>query len=79
MLILLLLHESIKSLLWPLWLTKFPLASLVFIQDPSKFAVAVAVSAADSGSAPEAAADVEEKKEEPAEESDDDMGFSLFD
>lgn len=59
----------------------FPQAEKVkeYLADPSKFAVAVAVSAADSGSAPEAAADVEEKKEEPAEESDDDMGFSLFD
>ncbi|KAA0037392.1 hypothetical protein IC582_023755 [Cucumis melo] len=59
----------------------FPEAEKVkeYLADPSKFAVAVAVSAADSGSAPEAAAAVEEKKEEPAEESDDDMGFSLFD
>ncbi|KGN50643.1 60S acidic ribosomal protein P0 [Cucumis sativus] len=59
----------------------FPQAEKVkeYLADPSKFAVAVAVSSADSGSAPEAAAAVEEKKEEPAEESDDDMGFSLFD
>lgn len=65
-------------MLWVLWLT--PITSLIPVQDPSKFAVAVAVSAAaDSGAAPAAAAAVEEKKEEPAEESDDDMGFSLFD
>ncbi|XP_022987157.1 60S acidic ribosomal protein P0 [Cucurbita maxima] len=59
----------------------FPQAEKVkeYLEDPSKFAVAVAVSAADSGAAPAAAAAVEEKKEEPAEESDDDMGFSLFD
>ena len=59
----------------------FPQAEKVkeYLADPNKFAVAVAVSAADSGSATEAAAAVEEKKEEPAEESDDDMGFSLFD
>lgn len=60
----------------------FPQAEKVkeYLEDPSKFAVAVSVSAAaDSGAAPAAAAAVEEKKEEPAEESDDDMGFSLFD
>ncbi|KAF3974509.1 hypothetical protein CMV_002154 [Castanea mollissima] len=46
---------------------------------PSKFAVAAAtVAAAASGGAP-AAAKEEEKKEEPAEESDEDMGFILFD
>ncbi|KAF5959705.1 hypothetical protein HYC85_000914 [Camellia sinensis] len=59
----------------------FPQADKVkeYLEDPTKFAVAVApvAAAADSGSAPAAA--VEEKKEEPAEESDDDMGFSLFD
>ncbi|CAL5322626.1 hypothetical protein CsSME_00000968 [Camellia sinensis var. sinensis] len=49
-----------------------------YLEDPTKFAVAVApvAAAADSGSAPAAAV---EEKEEPAEESDDDMGFSLFD
>ena len=53
---------------------------LVWLQDPSKFAVAAVpvAAAAASGGAP-AAAKEEEKKEEPAEESDDDMGFSLFD
>ncbi|KAL3521192.1 hypothetical protein ACH5RR_019341 [Cinchona calisaya] len=59
----------------------FPQADKVkeYLEDPSKFAVAVApVAAADSGAAP-AAAKEEEKKEEPAEESDDDMGFGLFD
>ncbi|KAA8539622.1 hypothetical protein F0562_026314 [Nyssa sinensis] len=52
-----------------------------FLEDPSKFAVAVPVAAAaDSAAAPAAAAaKEEEKKEEPAEESDDDMGFGLFD
>ncbi|XP_021891738.1 60S acidic ribosomal protein P0-like [Carica papaya] len=59
----------------------FPLAEKVkeYLKDPSKFAVAAAPVAADSGAAPAAAAAKEEKKEEPAEESDDDMGFSLFD
>ncbi|KAL6123978.1 hypothetical protein ACLB2K_076494 [Fragaria x ananassa] len=42
-------------------------------------AVAVAAPGAGTGAAPAAAAPVEEKKEEPKEESDDDMGFSLFD
>ncbi|PON95201.1 60S acidic ribosomal protein P [Trema orientale] len=59
----------------------FPQADKVkeFLKDPSKFAVAAApVAIAESGSAP-VAAKVEEKKDEPAEESDDDMGFSLFD
>ncbi|PON69043.1 60S acidic ribosomal protein P [Parasponia andersonii] len=59
----------------------FPQADKVkeFLKDPSKFAVAAApVAVAESGSAP-ASAKVEEKKDEPAEESDDDMGFSLFD
>uniref|UniRef100_A0A0A9CFN5 Uncharacterized protein n=1 Tax=Arundo donax TaxID=35708 RepID=A0A0A9CFN5_ARUDO len=46
-------------------------------QDPSKFAVAAPVVAADSGAA--APPKEEEKKEEPADESDDDLGFSLFD
>lgn len=41
------------------------------LQDPSKFAVAVV----EGGSA----APVEEKKEEPDEESDEDMCFSIFD
>ncbi|XP_052200338.1 60S acidic ribosomal protein P0 [Diospyros lotus] len=58
----------------------FPQAEKVkeFLEDPSKFAVVAApVAAVDSGAAP--AAKEEEKKEEPAEESDEDMGFSLFD
>lgn len=50
-----------------------------YLKDPSKFAVAVPVEAADAAAAPAAAAKEEEKKEEPAEESDEDMGFSLFD
>lgn len=51
------------------------------MQDPSKFTVAVApVEGVASGGAPAAAAaKEEEKKDEPAEESDEDMGFSLFD
>ncbi|KAK1397047.1 hypothetical protein POM88_006910 [Heracleum sosnowskyi] len=53
--------------------------SLTEIRDPSKFVAAVAPFAtADSGAAPACAA-TEEKKEELAEESDDDMGFILFD
>jgi large subunit ribosomal protein LP0 len=56
---------------------QFPLAEKVFayLADPSAFQVAAAVET----SAPEAAAPVEEKKEEPEGESDDDMGFGLFD
>ncbi|KAF8402684.1 hypothetical protein HHK36_010773 [Tetracentron sinense] len=60
----------------------FPQADKVkeYLEDPSKFAVAAApVGAAPVGAAPAAAAKEEEKKDEPAEESDDDMGFSLFD
>ncbi|KAF8396911.1 hypothetical protein HHK36_018546 [Tetracentron sinense] len=60
----------------------FPQADKVkeYLEDPSKFAAAVApVAAADSGVSSAPAAKEEEKKEEPAEESDDDMGFSLFD
>ncbi|KAH0670278.1 hypothetical protein KY290_026757 [Solanum tuberosum] len=59
----------------------FPLADKVkeYLADPSKFAAPAApAAAAGSGAAP-AAAKEEEKKEEPAEVSDDDMGFSLFD
>lgn len=59
----------------------FPQAEEVkeYLKDPSKFAVAAAPVASDAGVAPAAAAKEEIKKEEPAEESDDDMGFSLFD
>jgi hypothetical protein len=46
------------------------------LQDPSKFAVAAPVAAADSSAA---APKEEEKAPEPAEESDEEMGFSLFD
>ncbi|XP_074287233.1 large ribosomal subunit protein uL10-like [Silene latifolia] len=59
----------------------FPQAEQVkeFLKDPSKFAVAAApVAAADSG-ASGAAAKEEEKKDEPVDESDEDLGFSLFD
>ncbi|KAL0003388.1 hypothetical protein SO802_017169 [Lithocarpus litseifolius] len=55
---------------------------LVAADDASKVAVAAApVAAAASGGAPAAAAAAkdEERKEKPAEESNDDMGFSLFD
>ncbi|CAI9086980.1 OLC1v1020928C1 [Oldenlandia corymbosa var. corymbosa] len=41
--------------------------------------VAVAAPGAGAGAAAAAAPAAEEKKEEPKEESDDDMGFSLFD
>lgn len=59
----------------------FPQAEKVkeYLKDPSKFAVAAAPAAAADSAAVPAAAKEEEKKEEPAEESDEDMGFSLFD
>lgn len=60
----------------------FPQAETVkeYLKDPSKFAVAAApVAAADAGAGGGAAAKEEEKKEEPDEESDGDIGFSLFD
>eukprot|EP00268_Persea_americana_P066303 TRINITY_DN899_c3_g1_i5.p1 TRINITY_DN899_c3_g1~~TRINITY_DN899_c3_g1_i5.p1 ORF type:complete len:320 (-),score=82.64 TRINITY_DN899_c3_g1_i5:268-1227(-) len=58
----------------------FPQAEKVkeFLKDPSKFAVA-ATPVADAESAAPAAAAAVEEKEEPAEESDEDMGFNLFD
>ncbi|KAL9660718.1 hypothetical protein QQ045_025535 [Rhodiola kirilowii] len=58
----------------------FPQADKVkeYLKDPSKFAVAAPVVAADSAAAP-AAAKEEAKADEPAEESEEDMGFSLFD
>ncbi|KAJ8624435.1 hypothetical protein MRB53_032965 [Persea americana] len=58
----------------------FPQAEKVkeFLKDPSKFAVA-ATPVADAESAAPAAAAAVEEKEEPAEASDEDMGFSLFD
>lgn len=58
----------------------FPQAEKVkeYLKDPSKFAVAAApVAAAETAAAPVPAK--EEEKAEPAEESDDDMGFNLFD
>ncbi|CAL9118541.1 unnamed protein product [Musa acuminata var. zebrina] len=60
----------------------FPQAEKVkeYLKDPSKFAVVATVVAAEAeAAAAPAAVPVEEKKEEPAEESDDGMGFSLFD
>lgn len=48
-----------------------------FLKDPSKFVVAAAAPAASA--TPAAAAKVEAKKEESEPESDDDMGFGLFD
>ncbi|KAG1331864.1 60S acidic ribosomal protein P0 [Cocos nucifera] len=59
----------------------FPQAEKVkeFLEDPSKFAVLAPVAGAEAAVTPAAAAKEEEKKEEPAEESDEDMGFSLFD
>lgn len=59
----------------------FPQAEKVkeYLADPSKFSVAAtSVAFGDSGAAP-AAAKEEETKEEPSEESDEDMGFGLFD
>ncbi|KAH0465344.1 hypothetical protein IEQ34_005447 [Dendrobium chrysotoxum] len=51
-----------------------------YLKDPTKFAVSAAPAASVTPAASTApAAAVEEKKEEPAEESDEDMGFSLFD
>ncbi|KAK9070427.1 hypothetical protein SSX86_010829 [Deinandra increscens subsp. villosa] len=57
----------------------FPLADKVkeYLADPSKFAV-VAPAVSGGGDAPAATTPAEEK-EEPVEESDDDMGFNLFD
>jgi large subunit ribosomal protein LP0 len=49
-----------------------------FLKDPSKFVVAAAAVPA-ATQAPAAAAKVEAKKEESEPESDDDMGFGLFD
>ncbi|XWS07658.1 hypothetical protein CRYUN_Cryun41cG0008400 [Craigia yunnanensis] len=59
----------------------FPQADKVkeYLADPSKFAVAAAPVVADAGAPATAAAPADEKKAEPEEESDDDMGFSLFD
>ncbi|XP_024995267.1 60S acidic ribosomal protein P0-like [Cynara cardunculus var. scolymus] len=61
----------------------FPLPDKVkeYLEDPSKFVVAALVAASSGGGPPAAAASApaEEKKEEPAKESDNDMGFSLFD
>lgn len=58
----------------------FPLAETVYeyLADPSKFASATAAESAPSGGGGEAAPATKEP-EEPAEESDDDMGFGLFD
>ncbi|KAL4576189.1 hypothetical protein LXL04_012278 [Taraxacum kok-saghyz] len=60
----------------------FPLADKVkeYLEDPSKFVVAAPVGV--TGGSDVAAADsapVEEKKDEASDESDDDMGFGLFD
>lgn len=49
-----------------------------FLKDPSKFVAAVAAPAADAGSK-DAAPPPEAKKEEEESESDEDMGFGLFD
>ncbi|KAG6480176.1 60S acidic ribosomal protein P0-like [Zingiber officinale] len=60
----------------------FPHAEKVkeYLKDPSKFAVASAPpDAADVVAEKPPAAPAEEEKEEPAEESDEDMGFGLFD
>ncbi|XP_075070973.1 large ribosomal subunit protein uL10 [Mixophyes fleayi] len=57
----------------------FPLADKVkaFLADPSAFAVAAPV--VEAASAPSVAAPQKEEKPEESEESDDDMGFGLFD
>ncbi|XP_058093549.1 large ribosomal subunit protein uL10-like [Magnolia sinica] len=59
----------------------FPQAEKVkqYLKDPSKFAVAAPVSTGEAAAPAVACAAEEEKKEEPAKELDDDMGFSLFD
>jgi len=60
----------------------FPEADKVkeYLEDPSKFAVAVAAPAGAAAAAPAAAAKEEEKKNEPEEDSDEDIGgFGLFD
>ncbi|PHT36566.1 hypothetical protein CQW23_24266 [Capsicum baccatum] len=59
----------------------FPLADKVkeYLADPSKFAAVAVAPVADASSGATPVAKEEEKKDEPAEESDDDMGFSLFD
>ncbi|KAL9249547.1 Large ribosomal subunit protein uL10-like protein [Drosera capensis] len=60
----------------------FPQADKVkeYLADPSKFAVAVAVADTSASGGDAAAAPVEEEKPaEPEEESDGDLGFSLFD
>ncbi|KAK7276381.1 hypothetical protein RIF29_17520 [Crotalaria pallida] len=58
----------------------FPQADEVkeYLKDPSKFAAAATAAPTISFAAP-AAAKEEKKEEEPAEESDEDIGFSLFD
>ncbi|KAL1544750.1 Large ribosomal subunit protein uL10z [Salvia divinorum] len=58
----------------------FPQADKVkeFLADPSKFVVEAAPAAV-AGGAAHAATKEDEKHDEPAEESDDDMGFGLFD
>uniref|UniRef100_A0A7N0TUB6 60S acidic ribosomal protein P0 n=1 Tax=Kalanchoe fedtschenkoi TaxID=63787 RepID=A0A7N0TUB6_KALFE len=59
----------------------FPQADKVkeYLKDPSKFIAAAPAAAADAGPAPAAASKEEAAPAEAAEESDDDMGFSLFD
>ncbi|XP_073279243.1 large ribosomal subunit protein uL10-like [Primulina huaijiensis] len=60
----------------------FPQADKVkeYLADPSKFVVAAApVAASNAGAASAPSTKEEEKKEEPDEESDGDLGFSLFD
>nr|GFB72143.1 60S acidic ribosomal protein P0 [Tanacetum cinerariifolium] len=59
----------------------FTLADKVkeYLTDRSKFAFVAPAAAAASGVVAPAAATAEETKDEPAEESDDDIGLSLFD
>uniref|UniRef100_A0A4X2KGT8 Large ribosomal subunit protein uL10 n=1 Tax=Vombatus ursinus TaxID=29139 RepID=A0A4X2KGT8_VOMUR len=59
----------------------FPLAEKVkaFLADPSAFAVAAPAAAAPATAAPAAAAPAKVETKEESEESDEDMGFGLFD
>uniref|UniRef100_F7B9V8 Large ribosomal subunit protein uL10 n=1 Tax=Monodelphis domestica TaxID=13616 RepID=F7B9V8_MONDO len=59
----------------------FPLAEKVkaFLADPSAFAVAAPAAAAPAAAAPAAAAPAKVEAKEESEESDEDMGFGLFD
>ncbi|XP_045148068.1 60S acidic ribosomal protein P0-like, partial [Echinops telfairi] len=59
----------------------FPLAEKVkgFLADPSAFVAAAPVAAASTAAAPAASAPSKQEAKEESEESDEDMGFGLFD